>query len=77
MCTVCQSRPWAARTQVPRQELPSLAIIHDADQRLFLRMYLRSNIEKDQDVARQRCQEWGIDYETARQEARTIEAKAG
>ena len=54
---------------IPRPELPALARVCDADQRLFLRMYLRSNRESDQEIARARCQAWGVDYETARQEA--------
>jgi hypothetical protein len=54
----------------PRIELPSLRGIAGADQRFFLRMYLRSNIAKDQDIARARCEAAGIDYDTARQEAR-------
>jgi hypothetical protein len=33
-------------------------------------MYLRSNIAKDQDIARARCEAAGIDYDTAREEAR-------
>lgn len=55
---------------VPRPELPSLRGIADADDRLFLRFYLRSNIECDQDIARARCAAYGIDYERARDEAR-------
>ena len=55
---------------VPRPELPSLRRIMDADARLFLRFYLRSHQDADQDVARARCAAWGIDYETARDEAR-------
>lgn len=55
---------------VPRQELPSLAAIPDADARLFLRFHLRSNIGKDQDIARARCEAYGIDYEHAKDEAR-------
>ena len=44
--------PWASGTTAQRIELPSLATIPDSDQRLFLRAYLRSNIDKDQDIAR-------------------------
>lgn len=55
---------------VPRPELPALARIPNADARLFLRMYLRSNIESDQEIARARCAQWGVDYARARQEAR-------
>lgn len=55
---------------LPRVELPALATIHDADERFYLRMYLRSNMARDQDEARKRCAEAGIDYEQARQEAR-------
>lgn len=54
---------------VPRPELPALAGITDADQRLFLRFYLRSNQDVDQETARARCAAWGIDYEEARNEA--------
>lgn len=57
-------------TRPPRVELPSLATIRDADQRFFLRMYLRSNMDRDQDIARARCEAAGIDYQTARAEAR-------
>jgi len=57
--------------KVPRPELPSLRRIPDADARLFLRFYLRSHQDSDQDVARARCAAWGINYELARQEART------
>jgi len=55
---------------VPRQELPSLQCIGDADERLYLRFRLRSNIATDQEVARARCEQWGIDYNVAREEAR-------
>jgi hypothetical protein len=55
---------------VPRPELPSLQRIADRDERLYLRFYLRSNIETDQEIARARCARYGIDYETARAEAR-------
>jgi len=57
-------------TKVPRPDLPSLRRIPDADARLYLRFYLRSHQDKDQDEARARCKEWGVDYEQARQEAR-------
>jgi len=59
-----------ATKPIPRPELPSLRGVDDADQRLFLRFYLRSNIDKDQDVARARCEQYGVEYETARDEAR-------
>jgi hypothetical protein len=55
---------------VPRPELRSLQSIRNADERLFLRFYLRSNIESDQEIARARCERAGVDYETARAEAR-------
>lgn len=54
---------------LPRVELPALATIRDADERFFLSRYLRSNMDRDQDVARTRCAEAGIDYEQARHEA--------
>lgn len=54
---------------VPRPELEALQGIEDRDQRLFLRMYLRSNIERDQDEAKKRCDLYGIDYQKARAEA--------
>jgi hypothetical protein len=54
---------------VPRRELRSLQRIPDSDARLYLRFYLRSHQDSDQDVARARCAAWGIDYETARDEA--------
>ncbi len=57
--------------RAPRQELPSLRSIRDADQRLYLRMYLRSLIDSDQEIAKARCAQYGIDYATAREEART------
>lgn len=59
-------------TRPPRIELPSLRSIRDADQRFFLRMYLRSNMDKDQDIARARCEAAGIDYQTARAEVRRM-----
>lgn len=62
-------RDWDAPL-VARLELPALQSIHDSDQRLFLRFYLRSNIERDQDIARARCIQFGIDFEQARAEAR-------
>ncbi len=34
-----------------------------------LRLRLRSNSEADQEVARERCKEFGIDYEQAKKEA--------
>ena len=55
---------------IPRPELPSLAHIDNADQRLYLRFYLRSNMERDQEIARARCTRYGVDYETAKAEAR-------
>lgn len=36
------------------------------DQIFYLKMYLRSNIESDQQTARERCATYGIDYDTAR-----------
>lgn len=54
---------------IPRPELPSLAGIADADARLALRFYLRSNLDRDQEIARARCRAFGINYETAKQEA--------
>ncbi len=67
-------RDWDAQHRasplIPRPELPALAGIRDADQRLFLRFYLRSNKESDQDEARKRCGVYGVDYEQARAEAR-------
>lgn len=68
-CVACQSQQRAARGLVPRPELPVLATISNADERLFLLFYLRSNIEKDQDEARKRCDLYGIDYTQARLEA--------
>lgn len=62
--------PIAPPARVPRPELAALAGIADADQRLYLRMYLRSNMDADQEIARRRCAAWGVDYETARDEAR-------
>jgi hypothetical protein len=67
------ARDWdTGKEPLPRIELPALASIRDADQRFFLRMYLRSNIEKDQDEARKRCEAAGVDYQAARDEARRI-----
>ena len=54
---------------LPRVELPALATMRDADERFYLRMYLRSNMERDQDEARKRCAAWALDYEQARHEA--------
>lgn len=56
--------------KVPRPELAALAHIADSDARFYLRNYLRSNMPADQDIARARCQHYGVDYETARAEAR-------
>lgn len=64
------SPPIAPDAPVPRVELPSLAGIAGADERLFLRMYLRSQVEADQEIARARCEKWGVDYQRARDEAR-------
>ena len=63
------SPPIAPPARVPRVELPSLQGITDADQRLYLRMYLRSGMDADQEIARKRCAAWGVEYQTARQEA--------
>jgi hypothetical protein len=57
-------------TKIPRPELPSLQRIPDPDARLFLRFYLRSHVDKDQEIARVRCKAWGIDYDVAKDEAR-------
>lgn len=57
-------------TKVPRSELPILRRIPSPDERLYLRFYLRSNIDKDLEIARARCDTYGIDYELARAEAR-------
>lgn len=66
-------RDWDAQHKqppsIPRPELPSLQTIADPDERFYLRNYLRSNIDRDQDEARKRCAVWGIDYERARHEA--------
>ncbi len=66
-------KDWDAETRpaplIPRPELPSLAGIADADQRLYLRFYLRSNQAADQDIARARCTAAGVDFEEARREA--------
>jgi hypothetical protein len=72
LCVPCQKvrHTPGAPTRLPRIELPSLRSIRDADQRFFLRMYLRSNIDRDQDIARARCEQYGVDYQTARAEAR-------
>lgn len=56
--------------KIPRPELQALQSIDDPDQRLYLRFYLRSNIESDLEIARARCDKYGIDYELARDEAR-------
>lgn len=67
-------RDWDAQhrepPKVPRPELHALRSIRDADARLFLRFYLRSNSDNDQDEARARCRTYGIDYAAARDEAR-------
>lgn len=67
-------RDWDAQhrepPKVPRPELPSLAPIRDADHRLFLRFYLRSGNDKDQAIAKERCEAAGVDYQVARDEAR-------
>jgi hypothetical protein len=57
---------------VERAELPSLRRIRDRDERFYLSRYLRSNIDSDQDEARARCEKYGIEYETARNEARRV-----
>lgn len=38
--------------------------------RMQLALYLRSNKESDQEIARARCDQWGIDYDAARAQAR-------
>lgn len=57
---------------IPRIELPCLRGIRDRDERFFLSRYLRSNVERDLDIARERCARYGIDFETARDEARRM-----
>lgn len=52
-----------------RIELPSLAGIQDNEARFYLTMRLRGSQDSDQEVARARCLEHGVDYETAKQEA--------
>lgn len=42
-------------TPIARPELPSLAGVADADARLYLRFYLRSKQDADQEIARARC----------------------
>ncbi len=65
-------KDWDAQHRVvARPELKSLAAIPDADARLYLRFYLRSNMDRDQDIAKARCAAHGIDYLVARQEALT------
>lgn len=71
-CVKCQSRQWIERGFVPRIELPVLADIPNADERFYLTRYLRSNIEKDLDEARARCEKHGINYAEARDEARRM-----
>lgn len=56
--------------RVPRPELSCLQHIRVADERLYLRFYLRSNQPQDQDIARARCVEYGVDYAAAIAEAR-------
>lgn len=56
--------------KIPRPELPSLRGIADADARLFLLFYLRSNKDEDQEEARKRCATYKVDFEQARLEAR-------
>lgn len=41
--------------------------IRDHNQRFFLRMYLRSNMDADQEIAKARCEFYKIDYAAARQ----------
>ena len=60
------------REPTPRPELRTLASIRNADERLYLRFYLRSNIESDQDIARARCERYGVHYEAAKAEARQV-----
>lgn len=47
-----------------------LATVRDKAQRFYLRMYLRSNMESDQDIAKERCAKFGIDYTAAYQAVR-------
>jgi len=47
------------------QDHPTLADLAPVD-RLQLALYLRSNMERDQEIARDRCAAYGIDYEAAR-----------
>jgi hypothetical protein len=66
-------KDWDAAHRAPpavaRIELPALAAIRDAEERFYLTMYLRSNIQKDQDEAMRRCEQLGVDYISARIEA--------
>lgn len=49
-----------------KPEPTPLDSIKDRNQRFFLRMYLRSNMDADQDIAKQRCEHYKIDYAAAR-----------
>ena len=57
-------------TKIPRIELPALQGIRDADERFYVTMYLRGAQQSDQDEARRRCEQHGIDYQQAHDEAR-------
>lgn len=54
--------------QAPPAAPSLLDTIRNTDQRFFTRMYLRSNMDADQDIARARCELYGIDYAAAYQE---------
>lgn len=56
--------------KVPRRELKALATIEDADQRLYLTLYLNGAQESDQQEAQRRCVIFGVDYEMALKELR-------
>jgi hypothetical protein len=54
-----------AEAQRPITPSTLLDVIANKDQRFFLRTYLRSNIEADQETARARCAQYHIDYAAA------------
>ncbi len=66
--------PWITEDH-PRYEtaergrVVTIADLSPAD-RLQLALYLRSNKDKDHEIARERCEQYGIDYEAARRAVR-------
>lgn len=64
----CDSGSRASEELFPDEDDPLLPL--PQDKRLITRLMLRSTVESNQELARQRCEEYGIDFEEARAWAR-------